>query len=160
MLKFHAVLASCCALVLCNAAPNIVFVMLDDLGHADLSYSSEEPTPIIRTPFIDSLVEKSGVRLSNYYVNPTCTPSRASLMTGRYAINSGLPFTVLPGSPIGIPKDVPLIPEQLKQAGYISHMVGKWHLGYGTWEQVMLGITCVLFAAAILTCAHCVDISM
>lgn len=124
------------ALLTTQAAPNIVFVMLDDLGHADLSYSSEEPDPLVKTPFIDQLVHSSGVKLTNYYVNPTCTPSRASLMTGRYAINSGLPFAVLPGSPIGIPADVPVIPEQIKQAGYDTRMVGKWHLGYGSWAQV------------------------
>lgn len=120
----------------CQAAPNIVFVMLDDLGHADLSYSSEESDPLVKTPFIDDLANNYGIKLSNYYVNPTCTPSRASLMTGRYAINSGLPFAVLPGSPIGIPKNIPLIPEKIQLAGYSTHMVGKWHLGYGSWEQV------------------------
>ena len=138
MMKLLSVFACCCALLVeCGAAPNIVFVMVDDLGYADLSYTSEDPNPMIRTPFIDSLANNAGVRLNNYYVNPTCTPTRASLMTGRYAMNSGLPFAVLPGSPIGIPKNIPLIPEQIKEAGYSTHMVGKWHLGYGKWEQVM-----------------------
>lgn len=123
--------------VLCDAAPNIVFVILDDVGHADLSYSSNSAEPVIKTPFMDDLALKAGIALTNYYVNPTCTPSRASLMTGRFAINSGLPFAVLPGSPIGIPEDIPLISEELKHVGYSTHMVGKWHLGYGSWKQVL-----------------------
>ena len=70
------------------------------------------------------------VQLNWYYVHPTCTPSRAAFLTGRYSFNSGVPFAVLPGSPVGIPADVPVLAEVLAEhpSQYISHMVGKWHV--------------------------------
>merc|ERR1712223_1083868 len=67
--------------------PNIIFILTDDQGSADVSYIN--PSGPIQTPNLDSLAFKAA-RLSNYYVHPTCTPTRAALMTGRYAANVGL----------------------------------------------------------------------
>ena len=79
--------------------PNIIVVVLDDVGWNDLSYNS--PSSQIKTPFIDSLVQRFGIYLTQHYTYPLCTPTRASLLTGRYHINTGLNYVLLPGTPAG-----------------------------------------------------------
>ena len=117
--------------------PNIVMVVLDDVGWADLSYNvGGEAT--IPTPNIDALAG-AGVRLRSHYVHPSCTPSRAALMTGRYAHNTGLSFAMFPGSVAGLPPDMATLPQLLREAGYAAHMVGKWHLGHAQWAQTPVG---------------------
>ncbi|CAN0439837.1 unnamed protein product, partial [Ectocarpus fasciculatus] len=70
------------------------------------------------------------VQLSNYYTLTLCTPARASIMTGRYPVRYGMQYAViLPGSPWGLPSSEKIMPEYMNEAGYESHMVGKWHLG-------------------------------
>lgn len=114
--------------------PNIIFIMADDLGNADLSYRGSE----IKTPNIDRLAE-GGVRLESFYGMPVCTPSRASLMTGRYAMRYGLQSLVIfPNHKYGLATDERTLPEALKEAGYKTAMVGKWHLGHADkkyWPQ-------------------------
>ena len=117
--------------------PNIVFVLVDDVGWADFNYSTGGQGSI-PTPNLDTL-SASGVRLRSHYVHPTCTPSRAALMTGRYAYNTGLPFAMFPGSVAGLPADMPTLPQLLRQAGYSAHMVGKWHVGHSQWAQTPVG---------------------
>ena len=68
-------------------------------------------------------------RLTNYYVHPTCTPTRAALMTGRYAANVGLSLALIPGNPAGLEPKYETLPEQLEKIGYTNYLVGKWHLG-------------------------------
>ena len=114
--------------------PNIVFIMADDLGNADLGYRGGE----IKTPNIDKLAN-AGVRCESFYGMPVCTPSRAALMTGRYPIRHGLQTLVIfPSHGYGLPTDERTLPQALKEAGYQTYMVGKWHLGHADrkyWPQ-------------------------
>ncbi|WP_010583965.1 arylsulfatase B [Schlesneria paludicola] len=114
--------------------PNIVVIVADDLGNADLGYRGSK----IKTPHIDALA-KGGVRLESYYGLPLCTPARAALMTGRYPMRQGLQTLVIfPSHRYGLPTDEKTLPQALKEVGYHTAMVGKWHLGHADkkfWPQ-------------------------
>lgn len=132
-------LAAICASIVSVAwaaepKPNIIFIMADDLGNADLGYRGGE----IQTPNIDALA-KEGVRLESFYGQQVCTPSRAALMSGRYPMRYGLQTLVIfPSHTYGLPTDERTLPQALKEAGYRTMMVGKWHIGHADqkyWPQ-------------------------
>ena len=114
--------------------PNIIFIMADDLGNADLGYRGGG----VKTPNIDKLANE-GVRLESFYGQQVCTPSRAALMTGRYPMRYGLQTLVIfPSHTYGLPTDERTLPQALKDAGYSTFIVGKWHLGHADqkyWPQ-------------------------
>ena len=106
--------------------PNIVFIVADDLGWKDVGFHGSD----IKTPNLDSLAA-GGARLEQYYAQPMCTPTRACLMTGRYPLRYGLQTGVIPSAHTwGLPTDEWLLPQALKDAGYDTAIVGKWHLGH------------------------------
>lgn len=111
-----------------NAAdkPNVVLIVADDLGWGDVGYHGSE----IETPNIDRLAER-GTQLDQFYVQPVCSPTRASLMTGRYPMRYGLQCGVVrPWAEYGLPLDEQTLPAVLRDAGYVTAICGKWHLGH------------------------------
>ena len=111
------------------AKPNVVLIVTDDVGYGDLgSYGA----PDIKTPNIDSLA-RDGVRLTDFYAAPQCTPTRAALISGRYQQRFRLE-AAMPGPKTapntGLPATGYSLPQLLKNNGYATGLVGKWHLGY------------------------------
>src|SRR5688500_15071428 len=106
--------------------PNVVLILMDDLGYGDLgSYGA----PDVRTPNIDRLA-KEGVRLTDFYANgATCTPTRAALISGRYQQRFELERPLGIGVDTGLPAEGRSLPQLLRNNGYATGLVGKWHLG-------------------------------
>lgn len=106
--------------------PNIVYIIADDMGWRDAGFQGSD----IKTPHLDRLAQE-GARFGQFYVQPMCTPTRAAFMTGRYPFRYGLQTGVIPAAgTYGLPLDEYLLPQALKDAGYSTALVGKWHLGH------------------------------
>jgi arylsulfatase A-like enzyme len=116
-----------CAAAHAALKPNIVHIVADDLGWQDVGFNGCRD---IRTPNLDRLA-KDGARLTQFYAQPMCTPTRAALMTGRYPFRYGLQTAVIPSvSSYGLDTAEQLLPQCLKEAGYTTAIIGKWHLGH------------------------------
>ena len=109
-----------------NERPNIIVMVADDLGWADVGYHGGP----IDTPSLDRLAAE-GVQLDRFYTTPICSPTRAALMTARDPIRLGVAYaTIMPWMNNGIHPDEQFLPQSFLAAGYQTAMVGKWHLGH------------------------------
>ena len=120
-----AIISIYCAASIADRKPNIVLIVADDLGYADLGFQGVKDIP---TPALDALAA-SGIRFTNGYVTGTwCSPSRAALMTGRYQQRFGdNGHESTPG--YGLDLEETTLADRLRTAGYTTGLVGKWHLG-------------------------------
>jgi arylsulfatase A-like enzyme len=126
--------------------PNVVLMLADNLGYGDLSSYNGGIRGGMRTPRIDQLAGE-GMRMTQFLVEPGCTPSRSALMTGRYSIRSGLSLIIAPGGKGGLQDEEFTLAEMFKSVGYGTTYVGKWHLGpqpnsqpqYQGFDQWLLG---------------------
>ena len=108
--------------------PNVIVFFMDDLGYGDLrTYGATD----VRTPNLDRLA-REGVRLTDSYAAaPLCTPTRAAFMTGGYQHRVGLEAVLTPrNNQLGLSASEPTLPRLLKNSGYATGLVGKWHLGW------------------------------
>lgn len=106
--------------------PNIVYIIADDLGWKDVGFHGSD----IKTPNLDKLAA-GGAKLEQFYAQPMCTPTRAAMLTGRYPFRYGLQTLVIPsGYTYGLATDEWLLPQALKEVGYKTAIIGKWHLGH------------------------------
>ena len=108
--------------------PHIILFLADDLGWGDVGYQGSQ----IKTPNIDALAV-AGTRLKRFYVMPVCSPTRGALLTGRHPTRLGLQCGVVrPWATHGLPTDERTLPQALKEVGYKTAVVGKWHLGHSS----------------------------
>lgn len=114
------------------AAPNVVILLADDLGWADVGYHGSD----IQTPGIDRLA-REGVRMERFYAAPICSPTRAALMTGRDPLKLGIAYDQIhPWYNAGLSPNAYTIAQAFRSAGYQTALIGKWHLGHTQEQQL------------------------
>jgi len=105
--------------------PNVVVIFIDDMGYGDIGpYGATKQ----RTPHLDRMA-KEGMKLTSFYAAPVCSVSRAQMMTGCYGARVSVPGVYFPGQSVGLNPSEVTVAERLKEKGYTTQMVGKWHLG-------------------------------
>ncbi|MCS3452671.1 MULTISPECIES: sulfatase-like hydrolase/transferase [Bradyrhizobium] len=137
---WFGMVASFAAMMVASAAsaqqqkPNILLILADNIGYGDIGAYGGGELRGAPTPRIDRLAAE-GLRLTQFLVEPSCTPSRAALMTGRYSIRSGLSLVAVEGTPISLPATEITMAGMLREAGYATAIFGKWHLGAQPYSQ-------------------------
>jgi len=112
--------------------PNVIVIFADDLGYGDLGCFGH---PTIRTPHLDRMAAE-GLKLTSFYSQPSCTPARAALLTGRLPMRSGMYRVIFPEEEVGLPQSELTIAEALLPLGYRTAIIGKWHLGHSRPEHL------------------------
>jgi len=107
------------------AKPNFVVILIDDMGYGDIGPFNSK---LNRTPNLDRMATE-GMKLTSFYAAPVCTPSRAQMMTGCYAKRVSMPLVIFPSCPTGLSAKEHTVAGLLKQQGYATMAIGKWHLG-------------------------------
>src|ERR1017187_5913278 len=105
--------------------PNFVVILIDDMGYGDIGPFHSK---LNRTPNLDRMAAE-GMKLTSFYAAPVCTPSRAQMMTGCYAKRVSMPNVIFPACPTGLSAKEHTVANLLKQQGYATMAIGKWHLG-------------------------------
>jgi arylsulfatase A-like enzyme len=105
--------------------PNVVVIFIDDMGYGDIGPFGATKQ---RTPHLDRMA-KEGMKLTSFYATPVCSVSRAQMMTGCYGARVSVPGVYFPGQSVGLNPAEVTVAERLKEKGYATQMVGKWHLG-------------------------------
>ena len=105
--------------------PNVVVIFIDDMGYGDIGPFGATKQ---RTPHLDRMA-KEGMKLTSFYAAPVCSVSRAQMMTGCYGARVSVPGVYFPGQSVGLNPSEVTVAERLKEKGYATQMVGKWHLG-------------------------------
>ena len=111
-----------------NQRPNIIFILLDDVGFGEIGKPALAVTRGYKTPNISAFA-KEGMSIQRMYTEPSCTPTRVSMMTGRLPTRTGMVEAKATVSGEGLPAEEVTIAEVLKEAGYNTSHIGKWHMG-------------------------------
>eukprot|EP00040_Diaphanoeca_grandis_P019191 m.101165 g.101165 ORF g.101165 m.101165 type:complete len:589 (-) comp27310_c0_seq1:204-1970(-) len=113
-----------------KSTTHVLFIVADDHGFHDCSFTGSD----IQTPTIDKL-RSQGIALEQHYVQKVCSPTRTAIMTGRYPHRNGMQTPFCGGAAEGLNLNETMMSEYMNSAGYVSHIVGKWHLGFTAWEH-------------------------
>eukprot|EP01064_Diplonema_japonicum_P027223 TRINITY_DN3910_c1_g4_i1.p1 TRINITY_DN3910_c1_g4~~TRINITY_DN3910_c1_g4_i1.p1 ORF type:complete len:541 (+),score=86.04 TRINITY_DN3910_c1_g4_i1:53-1624(+) len=114
------------ALAVDATLPNILMVVIDDLGYDDMGYKALQPQ--IKTPNVDAFAHE-GTILDQYYVQPSCSPTRTTILSGRYPLHTGIDSFIPVGQPWGLAQNETTLADMLLAGGYATHAIGKWHAG-------------------------------
>ncbi|EDQ89291.1 uncharacterized protein MONBRDRAFT_32486, partial [Monosiga brevicollis MX1] len=114
--------------VAAGTKPHVLFIVIDDLGYDDLYFRGHQ----IRTPNIDALQEE-GLLFTQMYMQDVCSPSRASILSGRYAMHHGVTDWIPPRDSYGLMLNDTTLADKMREAGYDTRAVGKWHMGFYKW---------------------------
>src|SRR5688572_25640586 len=125
---FAPALAAAAGPATAQERPNVVIMLGDNVGYGDIGAYGAGEIRGMPTPRIDSIASQ-GLRLTQYLVEPACTPSRAALMTGRYSQRLGLGTVIVANTPNTLQTGEVTLGELFKSRGYATAAVGKWHLG-------------------------------
>jgi arylsulfatase A len=125
VLALFLTMAGACSAVAAAQKPNLVIILVDDMGYGDIGPFG---STLNRTPACDRLA-KEGMKLTSFYCAPVCTPSRAQMLTGCYAKRVSLPVVIFPAAKIGLSAKEHTIAQLLKDQGYATQCIGKWHVG-------------------------------
>lgn len=125
MKKIFVLLAAVLSASVSARQPNVVVIFIDDMGYGDIGPFGATKQ---RTPHLDRMA-KEGMKLTSFYATPVCSVSRAQMMTGCYGARISVPGVYFPGQSVGLNPAEVTVAERLKEKGYTTQMVGKWHLG-------------------------------